>query len=534
MIQYQQLLQHILDNGVHKADRTGTGTLSVFGYQMRFNLNEGFPLVTTKKMFSKGMIHELLWFISGRTDVKYLQENGVNFWDSWVGDDGTIGFGYGKQLRDIDYITQVPIKKYTALELKLIKSTNPISQIDRMSNTNKTKFSVGQIIETDYNGSLIIIKELPANDKINRIHWLIRFTETNYETIAIYSDLLHKKIKDPFHRSVFNVGYYGIFDETDKNLEMLLDTWREMFRRCYNQKAEGYKSYGAKGVHVEESWHCFANFQKDFKKIPGWELKLEYPEQYSLDKDILWASNRYGLNTCVWASKKEQSGNTSTNCYFQAKSPEGKIHTFSSIREAYSLFKLNLSAVHRCIHGKLKTHKNWSEFTKLLPKENHAMRYRHIDQLKTLIAGIKHNPESRRHVISLWNSHDIDRMNLPVCHGNIIQFNVVNGKLSCLMYQRSGDTFLGVPVNIASYALLTHMIAQVCGLGVGDFVHIIGDAHLYMDHIDQTELQLTREPKVLPLLKLNPSIKDIDDFKYEDITIEGYDPHPAIKGNVSV
>jgi len=269
MIQYQQLLQHILDNGVHKADRTGTGTLSVFGYQMRFNLNEGFPLVTTKKVHIKSVVHELLWFLSGNTNIKYLQDNGVKIWDAWADRYGNLGPVYGHQWRD-------------------------------------------------------------------------------------------------------------------------------------------------------------------------WQLDVG---EYS--------------------------------------SPEG------------------------------------------------------IDQIANVIAEIKTNPDSRRLIVSAWNVADLPDMALQPCH-TMFQFYVANGKLSCQLYQRSADVFLGLPFNIASYALLTHMIAQVCGLGVGDFVHTIGDAHLYMDHIDQAKLQLSRHPNGLPSLRLNPSIKDIDDFTYDDIVIERYDHHPAIKGNVSV
>ena len=264
MKQYLDLLQHILDNGISKEDRTGTGTTSCFGYQMRFNLAEGFPLLTTKKVHLKSIIHELLWFLNGDTNVKYLQDNGVRIWNEWADADGNLGHIYGYQ-------------------------------------------------------------------------------------------------------------------------------WR--------------------------SWPDY----------------------------------------------------------------EGG----------------------------------------------------HIDQIKEVIDTIKNNPDSRRIIVNAWNVADIKNMNLPPCHA-FFQFYVADGKLSLQLYQRSADTFLGVPFNIASYALLTMMVAQVCGLEPGDFVHTFGDVHIYNDHREQVELQLTRTPRRLPRMKITPDVKDIFSFRYEDFTLEDYDPYPAIKGKVSV
>ena len=264
MQQYLNLLEHILEHGVKKQDRTGTGTLSVFGYQMRFNLSEGFPLLTTKKLHTRSIFHELLWFLKGETNIRYLKENKVSIWDEWADENGELGPVYGSQ-------------------------------------------------------------------------------------------------------------------------------WR--------------------------SWPA----------------------------------------------------------------PGGK----------------------------------------------------HIDQISEVIRTIKSNPDSRRMIVSAWNVGLLDQMALPPCH-LLFQFYVAEGKLSCQLYQRSCDTFIGVPFNIASYALLTHLIAQECGLEAGDFIHTLGDAHIYLNHIEQCKLQLSREPRKLPVLKLNPEIHSIFDFKYEDLLIEGYDPHPHIKGEVSV
>ncbi|MGQ7242016.1 thymidylate synthase [Salinicola sp. V024] len=261
---YLDLMQRVLDSGVEKADRTGVGTLSVFGHQMRFDLREGFPLVTTKKLHLRSIIHELLWFLRGDTNIAYLHEHNVSIWDEWADANGDLGPVYGYQ-------------------------------------------------------------------------------------------------------------------------------WR--------------------------SW----------------------------------------------------------------PTPEGE----------------------------------------------------HIDQIAKLVEQIRRNPDSRRHIVSAWNPALVDEMALPPCHA-LFQFYVANGRLSCQLYQRSADIFLGVPFNIASYALLTHMIAQVCGLEPGEFVHTFGDAHLYLNHLEQARLQLSREPLPLPTLKLNPAIDDLFGFRFDDIAIEGYESHPAIKAPIAV
>ena len=264
MKQYHDLLRHILDNGTKKEDRTGTGTTSVFGYQMRFNLNDGFPCVTTKKLHLRSIIHELLWFIDGDTNIKYLKDNNVRIWDEWADEDGNLGPVYGHQ-------------------------------------------------------------------------------------------------------------------------------WR--------------------------SW------------------------------------------------------------------PDGKGGT--------------------------------------------------IDQITKLVHALKNNPDSRRHIVSAWNVADVENMALPPCH-TLFQFYVADGKLSCQLYQRSADTFLGVPFNIASYALFTMMLAQVCDLKLGDFVHTFGDAHIYSNHLEQVDLQLSRDFRPLPTMKINPNVEDIFSFKYDDFELINYDPHPHIKGVVAV
>ena len=296
MKQYLDLLNRICREGVVRGDRTGTGTKGIFGHQMRFDLSEGFPLVTTKRLFLKGVIFELLWFLKGDTNIKYLVDNGVHIWDSDA-------FRYYNELCVRHGV--LPVDKDTFLAAAGVES--PI---------------------------------------------------------------------------------------------------------------EGYR-FG------------------DLNNVYGYQ----------------------------WRSWPTRDGGA-------------------------------------------------------------------IDQIRKVIETIKTNPTSRRMIVSAWNVADVDSMALPPCH-TMFQFFVAEGKLSCMLYQRSGDTFLGVPFNIASYALLTMMIAKECGLEVGEFIHTLGDAHLYLNHLEQAEEQLSREPRKLPTMHLNPAVESIFDYKYEDLTLEGYHPHPAIKAPLS-
>lgn len=293
MKQYLDLCKKVLEEGTFKDDRTGTGTYSIFGYQARYNLEEGFPLVTTKKVFLRGIIHELLWFISGSTNIKYLVDNDVHIWDDWA-----------------------------------------------------------------------------------------------------------------------------------------------------------YKAY------------------KNSNEFEGEDMKAFAKRIKSLDKDDPFV-------------------------------------------------------------------KKWGELGPVYGRQWRNFNEEGVDQLENLIHELKNNPNSRRLIISAWNPCEVDKMALPPCH-SFMQFYVINGKLSCQLYQRSADIFLGVPFNIASYSLFTMMLAQVCGLKPGEFIHTMGDAHIYTNHVDQIKLQLSREPKPLPKMIINPNVKSIYDFKIEDFNLTGYEPWPRIKGEVAV
>mgnify|MGYP006389894229 CR=1 FL=1 len=314
MKQYLDLCEHVLHNGLYKEDRTGTGTISTFGYQMRFDLQKGFPLLTTKRTLFRLIASELLWFIKGDTNIKYLLQHNNNIWNEWA------------------------FKKW---------------------------------VESD--------------------------------------------------------EYQGP-DMTDFGLRCLND---EAFAQSYNEQMALFKE---RVLNDDE-------FAKKYGDL----------------------GNVYGKQWRAWKTSKGET----------------------------------------------------------------------IDQLKEVIETIKTNPDSRRLIVSGWNPEDVPSMALPPCH-TLFQFYVQEGKLSCQLYQRSADVFLGVPFNIASYALLTHLIAHECGLEVGEFIHTFGDAHIYSNHVEQVKQQLSREPKPLPELKLNPDKKSVFDFEMEDISIEGYDPHPLIKAPIAV
>lgn len=466
---YEDLLAKIMHEGVDRGDRTGTGTRSLFAQQLRYDLAEGFPLLTTKKMFTRGTVEELLWFISGDTNEHTLRDKNVNIWREWAREDGSLGPIYGKQFRHVSSFITVKPELFPPADIS---------------------------------------SELPPLVK-------------------------EGSVRNLNARNTYGVGYYGDYNRDDPHYEWLADLWRQMIRRCYDTTCMSYAGYGAKGVHVSERWQCFANFQKDARKLPNWVMKLEYPDEFSIDKDMKSASNRYARETCVWASQNVQNANLSNTKPFTVTDPDGNDVAVTSIGRLAREEGMNVSAIHRCLNGKLKSHHGWTNFSYIEAPEGEVIRYNEVDQLKYIVASLKHDPESRRHIISLWNPSEVDMMELPPCHGNVIQFYVVNGKLSCHMYQRSCDMFLGVPVNIASYALLTHMMAAQAGLGVGEFVWTGGDTHIYHNHFDQVREQLSREARPYPTLELAPR-DSLFDYEYEDITIHGYDPHPAIKAPVAV
>lgn len=467
--QYERLLKDVLDNGKPRHDRTGVGTRAVFGRQLRYDLQAGFPRITTKYVPMKPIKAELLWQIEGSTSEPRLRELGAGWWAPWADQDGDLGPVYGRQMR-LSALVQ-PVKP-----------------------------------------------------------WI--FDPPEIESLPM-SGVKHRG-KDVNLRNTYGVGYYGDADFKAPEYHWLVNIWRQMIRRCYEPKCKSYKGHGAQGVHVDARWHCFANFQRDAATIPGWIMKLEYPDQYSLDKDILHASNRYGPDTCMWASRTAQDVNRVNSTPVLATSPDGGRVMRPSIGSFQRNEGLNPSAVHRCLTGLLHKHHGWSDFERMIAPEGMVLRYNQVDQLAQVIASLKHDPMSRRHIINLWSPAATPFMALPPCHGVVIQFFVNDGRLSCSMYQRSADLFLGLPTNLASYALLTHMLAQQTGLSVGELIWSGGDCHIYDNHVEQAKTQLEREVYPFPRLRLKKR-ESIDDYHMSDIDAsEDYQHHGVLRAPVAV
>jgi len=496
MNQYQNLIKDVLDNGYDSGDRTGTGTKSVFGRQVRFDLSKGFPIVTTKKTFWKGVLVELLWLMRGETNVKFLQERGVKIWDEWG-----------------QFVGDYPS--------------------DRLTGWVKNKDNVeGQ----DYTG--------------------------NFSTV-------------------------GLNAKRDSKEDKLRNAWVKIMKRCYDKTNHNYKNYGAVGVSVHKDWHDCRVFVEEVQTITNWDNKNNNWNSFELDKDY-YNSKVYSKETCVWLDTKENNLYTkNTNAFKVTK--DNVEHVFFSLKESSDKLNIPTSTLHRWksegyeqrniefedlkregysyrylfTNGDLgpvygKSWRDWKsglkdwkveKMTELREdgtnKEKLTVEYNSLDQLTQVIERIKTNPNCRRLIVSAWNAPEIQNMALPPCH-TFFQFYVRGGKLSCQLYQRSADLFLGVPFNIASYACLTHLVANECGLEVGEFVHTFGDLHLYNNHLDQAREVLKREPKKLPELTIHldeGNLMTFVDRMCQDMTwkeikemikLEGYEFHPAIKGDVSV
>jgi len=521
---YESLLAQILDTGMRTANRTGIDTLSMFGGQVRYDLAAGFPLITSKRVPFRWVAEELFWFLSGSTNERDLAARGVDIWKEWAGPDGELGPTYGRQFRRVVYDQWV-----TPALFQPEPAPAPPFSAETTADTVGNTSLLGRRFESD-SGPYTVIREVGENRK----RFVVKFERTHAEREVSYNDVTTGAC-DLWAPTVFGVGRYGDYDATDPDYNTLVNTWREMMRRCYHTKAKAYRSYGAKGVHVDPRWLTFAEFQRDAKRLIGWSLKKVHPEEYSIDKDILRASNRYSQNTCMWASHEEQSLNTSVATPFSARGPDGKRVLFRSFREAVKM-GLNQSAVFRCLHGELHKHHGWSEFS-YETRGNLVLRTRVIDQVKTLIAGIILDPNSRRHVISLWTPGAVDEAKLPPCHGVALQYLVHGEKLHCHMFQRSADCFLGLPWNIASYALLTHLVAAQTGLKPGELHISITDAHVYVNHLDQVREVILREyedPRPLPTLAVAPGVRSIFDYTFEHLALTGYAPHAKLAGEVAV
>lgn len=526
---YLDLLKFVLENGEERGDRTGTGTISVFGGQCRYDLQEGFPIVTTKRVWWRGVVEELLWMLRGSVDVSELEKKGVSIWSEWKNEDGTIGHGYGKQFRQ-----HPPPEDFVEIQPRLREKpdTVPMPNFPPQKADESEDSEIGKVFETNNCGSLKVLRKYREDGRTKAD---VQFLITGAVRSGVRMDSIKTgTVRDNYLPTVWGVGYLGDsdLDRNDPLQKCLYSTWQSMLERCYREEHPAYARYGGSDIFVCRRWHCFANFWEDVRKLPNWHAKRWDLSAYELDKDY-YSSNCYSPETCVWLSKSDNQLYQGDVRKFKAITLSGDVVEHISRYEFARKHDLNPGNIWHVLEGSRQTHKGFQfeyvgegvNWRKQLP----------IDQVSNVIESLRKTPQSRRHVISLWNPMDMERTTLPCCHGTVIQFYVRGGQyLDCHMYQRSADAFLGVPFNISSYSLLTHMIAQVVGLEPGHFIHTFGDLHIYSNHTDQVKEQLSREPLDLPTLRLNPDIKDIDDFTSEDIELVGYNHHPAIKAPVAV
>lgn len=529
---YLDLLKEVLETGTDKKDRTGVGTRAIFGSMLKFDLQKGFPLLTTKKIYFKAVVHELLWFLAGSSNIKYLQDNRITIWDEWADKKGNLGPVYGPMWRNWHSVEWIK-PNYFEKQLPLLKTD--FSKVEPDKSLNETGL-VGNIFPTNNSGNCQVIKEYrqkESNRELGHIVYDVQFLNTNYICKKVRRDkLLSGEIKDKYAPYVCGVACIGkVTNLNSVTHKLLYPTWMEMIRRCYDENHIGYFNYGGRGVFVDNRWLVYANFYEDAQKLENWLLKKDFPKKYSLDKDIK-CSNKYSFETCVWASKKEQVYNTRKNKAFYAISPDGEKQIWYGIKYFAKRYGFKDTRIIQCLTKQQDSHNGWKfkncEFNGKIP------RLRIVDQIHSVISSIKNNPDSRRHIVSAWNPGEIKFCKLPPCHV-MFEFFVHDGKLSCMFLMRSVDVFLGLPFNIASYALLTHMIAQVCGLEVGELIWSGGDVHIYNNHFNQVKEQLARTPfDRLPTIELNSNIKDIDDFRFDDIILKDYECHPTIKADIAV
>lgn len=517
---YEDLLRDVLKNGEDRSDRTGTGTRGVFGRQIRFDLQKGFPLIGTKKVFTKGIIAELLWLLSGDTNAKTLESQGVKIWSEWAAENGDLGPVYGASWRAI----YAPSNKMIQVEKRTDRDADfqyPYTQ------------SFLPRIDCDLNSDeMWAVEDLGAKSGNRRYKVQLKtgfITEISRPNWRSLKDI---SIVDGYAKNVAGVGFLG---EPIPANERLYELWYNMIARCYNTSHPSYKYYGERGVTVSPIWHSFEYFSRTISKVPGYH-KLVQGERLDLDKDY-FGSKVYSPDTCVFLPISHNVSCISEDGH--ALQIEDKLYaTYTDWADGngktahYAKSRWDAGLSYKGIPA--------SSVTWVAPDENHLWRKRvFFDQFGDLMKELKKNPFSRRHIIDAWNAPALPDQALPPCHA-MIQFYVTPDadgnpkKLSCQLYQRSADMFLGVPFNIASYALLTHMVAQQVGLEVGEFVHSFGDCHIYSNHFEQVEEQLSRDARPYPQLVIKRKPESIFDYKLEDFEIVGYDPHPTIKAAVSV
>ena len=520
MKQYLDLLERIKNEGVVKSDRTGTGTKSIFGHQMKFDLRDGFPMLTTKKLHLKSIVHELLWFLNGDTSNQYLRDNGVRIWNEWSSENQTLGKVYGYQFRKLftvdynDYEIAERMFYEDNYEEKTLPEIEPVGADDLL-----LKDKTGSIYKV-----LCQVNEIPSVkgplDSSEMKYYKIQYQNNGYTRIVSETDLRDSNILNPYEKMFYEVGYLGEVSEYMKDTPLYskaFDMWLSMLSSCYDPESDKYNNYGEDGIIVCKRWHNFSNFLKDLPLVYGFYDYMK-DDTYTLDV-FMFGSRVFAPETTIFIPYQKHLNLV----YPQPIMYDGKLYL-----NAYDLdFSDDMYSDSKAESYVLKS----SEVVRY--------KFKKFDQIQNCIDLIKNDPSSRRILVCAWSPEDLGDMALTPCHC-LFQFYVApdeNGVptwLDLQLYQRSCDSFLGVPFNIASYSLLCMMMAQVCGLKPRYFIHSMGDTHLYLDHLEQADLQLSREPRELPKMKINPDVKDLFSFKYEDFELTDYNPHPHIAAKVSV
>lgn len=528
MQEYLDLVRDVLENGSDRLDRTGIGTKALFGAQLRFDLRNGFPLVTTKKVHFKSVVTELIWFLQADTNTEFLEKNKIDIWREWQDDGGELGRVYQAQWLDwLPSPTKVVKVIPRVVPQPPIKPMNPvITHLDPTIEIKSSTYGDYYIVPNSQRSASFGGRMRPVVT--------IQFIQTGYKEEIRKDCADDGRVRDPFFPKVYGKGFLGQkFNEPmNRETKNLHKVWEAMLQRCYSPAFSQYKDYGARGIYVAEEWLNFSVFCKEVKGLPNWYRKKRNLEAYSLDKDY-YGSNCYSSSTCVWLSHRHNTLYTSRSGqpFKVTNIKTGISSTEISAKDAANKYSLDS----RYFWKKIDSGKPYKGYMlESIKDSKHLYRYSlPINQMEELIHLLKNNPNSRRQVVIAWNPGELTEMALPPCH-MFFQCFVDNGFLDLQMYQRSADMMLGVPFNIASYALLTHMLAQVCGLQPRYFIHTFGDYHIYTNHFDGAREQLKRDPRPLPKLVLNPEIKNIFDFKLEDIKLEDYNPHPKISFEVAV
>lgn len=492
---YHDLLNDILDSGELRDDRTGVGTISVFARQLRFDLRKEFPAITTKKLAWKSVVSELLWFLEGSGDERRLSEilhgtrdesrNTIwtgnaraDYWQDKAAFPGDLGVVYGNMWR-----------KWPGNQNNIVEIPRRPKEPDSLITYSPTLLQpsggddlAGKIMKNESGHEFIVIEQTGIIN--GNSHYKVQFINTGYVDVVSRPNMLSGKHRDWFEPHQSGVGVYG---RKPKRRQSAIDRriyhlWDNMISRCYDPNHPQYKFYGACGVTVSTSWQNFATFEHSIKNVPGF-YSWASDKNFELDKDY-YGANQYSESTTIFIHKK---------------------------------------------YNKELATKKFKETETTLERRNFF-----IDQVRNLIEGLQRDPNGRRHIISAWNVGEMDQMALPPCH--VMSQYYVNGRneLSCHMYQRSVDVFLGLPFNIASYALLTHMLAQHLGMGVGELIISTGDTHIYQDHVEQVREQLSREEFPAPKLWLNPEVKDVFQFTMDDIKLVDYQSHGTISAKMAV